>query len=427
MRSSIVEAPGKASCRLVATAIMAVSALLVAGIVFGQGNGQSRDWDDVIQEVDDGSMVVNGVRYTIDERAKVKKDRYKFGIDDLRPGWKVSLKKRGNVVQEIEVSGIPAVAVYPAYGGIKTRVGVGRVRMGSIPADMVQATVDLQSAIESLLLAALEATGRFIVVDIRSRDEILNEVDFSQTAYVNEELATQVGRQVPAEYIVRGHVVSFGQEKKDGGGLGMFGVKVGSHKTSIGVRMQLSCEEVATGAVVGSFTDDVTYCSKGSAFGFDVGALASGLSAFTNDLGKLGSLQKLAGTGLEITERSYCESPVGEVLGLVTNRLVEQLCACMEDVAWASVVISTLDDNAVIRGGGDVGLRPGDILAVFKSTGELIDPETGLSLGRISAPIGFLTVTSVQEKVSICTYRGNDKPSRGDKCILERNPGLSRL
>ena len=82
-----------------------------------------------------------------------------------------------------------------------------------------------------------------------------------------------------------------------------------------------------------------------------------------------------------------------------------------------------MDDNAIVRGGTDVGLRPGDVLDVFQSTSELIDPETGLSLGRASAPIGTVTVNEVRDKFSICTFRGEDKPSRGDKCTLRRELG----
>lgn len=250
------------------------------------------------------------------------------------------------------------------------------------------------------------------------REQVLNEVDYSQTGYANRELATPIGRQIPAQYVVRGHIVSFGLEKKNGKGFGAFGVNLGSKKTEMDVKMQLTLEETATGRIVKSYNEQLSFSSKGSAISLDAAGLASSLASFTNDIGKLATLQKVAGTGLQATGNSYYESPLGEVFGVVINRLVERLSRDVGGKPWTSVVVSVVNKNVVVRGGRDVGLKKGDALEVVRSTKELVDPETGLSLGNISAPSAILVVNTVQEKVSICTYKGNAKISRGDKCIL---------
>ncbi len=374
--------------------------------------------EGTIQRITKNSIQVNDQTYSIDRGVKVKRKGFQFEIEDLRPGWKVCLKLKDEQLKEIEVEGIPSVIDYPEYRGTKTRVAVGRLRLGTLPNDVLQSSVDLQSAVESIILAALEATGKFIIIDIRSRDEILNELDYSQTSYANRELAHPVGRQIPAKYVVRGHVISFGLEKKNGKGFGAFGVNLGSKKTEMDLKMQLTLEEIATGNIVKSYTEGLRFSSKGAAIGIDAAGIASSLASFTSDIDKLKVLQKVAGTGVQFTKDSYYESPLGEVFGVVVNRLVERLAGDMVGKTWTGVVVSVVDKNVVVRGGKDVGLKKGDALQVIKSTKELVDPETGLSLGSISAPNAILVVNTVQEKVSICTYKGSARISRGDKCVL---------
>lgn len=370
----------------------------------------------VVERVEPGLLVVNGVTYSCDADQKVDKEGYELAVSDIRPGWEVKLGLRGSRVRKLEVLRIPSVIDFPEYRGLKTRVAVGRVRLGNLSPELVQSSVDIQSAVESVLMAALQATGKFLVIDTRSRDENLNEIDFGRSGYANPNQAAPVGLQVPAEYIVRGHILSVGMDEKKGKGFGLSGIKVGSTKTEITMKMQLTLEEIATGITLNSFEQELKYSKGGRSFGVDVRGIASGLSTLTQNLDKLQTLNKVAGSGLEFSTNTYYESPFGEVIGMITNRLVEDLSNEIGVVPWSSVIVTVSGDNAVIRGGRDVGLQPGQTLTVYKSTGDLIDPETGERLGNLSAPVGELTVNQVDERVSVCAYSGKGRPQPGDRC-----------
>jgi len=385
---------------------------------FANVAGAGDDDSNVIEAITGETITVGGITYSLADDVKVNKKGYDFTINDLRPGWKIKFKERRGEICKIDVIGISSTIRFPQSNGVKTTIAVGRLRLGNLPPEIAQASVDIQSAVESILLATLQASNRFVVIDIRSRDELLNEVDYSQTAYVNREISTEVGRQIPADYIVRGHIMSFGQTQSGGGGFGAFGVKMGSKKTTISLKMQLTVEEVVTGITTESFTEELEYQNKGSALSLNVGELASGLSGFAADMESLGTLSKIAGTGVQMSNNSYYESPVGEIFGIVVNRLVEQLVRNNDQKPWSSVIVTIMDDRAIVRGGLDVGLHRGDVLDVFKSTNDLIDPESGLSLGQISAPIGRVVIDEVQDKVSIATYMGDGAPERGDRCEL---------
>ena len=75
---------------------------------------------------------------------------------------------------------------------------------------------------------------------------------------------------------------------------------------------------------------------------------------------------------------------------------------------------------------GQGAARVGDRLQVLRKGEELIDPETGISLGSEDAVIGSATVSQVQEKFSIASLEGSTpQVERGDKVVsLEAPPTI---
>jgi hypothetical protein len=60
----------------------------------------------------------------------------------------------------------------------------------------------------------------------------------------------------------------------------------------------------------------------------------------------------------------------------------------------------------------------GDHLQIMRKGHELIDPDTGISLGGSMTPPGEIEVTQVQEKFSIARPLSlNGTPERGDKVV----------
>jgi len=63
--------------------------------------------------------------------------------------------------------------------------------------------------------------------------------------------------------------------------------------------------------------------------------------------------------------------------------------------------------------GANSGIQVGDTFTVYRPGEELIDPQTGLSLGSESEMVGTVTVTEVQDKFS--------KASANTACPLKAN------
>ena len=63
-------------------------------------------------------------------------------------------------------------------------------------------------------------------------------------------------------------------------------------------------------------------------------------------------------------------------------------------------------------------VESGDRLLVERKGEELIDPDTGISLGSTDTPVGEIEVTQVEDKFSIGrVIRSSTDPARGDKVI----------
>ncbi len=76
------------------------------------------------------------------------------------------------------------------------------------------------------------------------------------------------------------------------------------------------------------------------------------------------------------------------------------------------------DASQIYTNLGQDSVAVGDRLQVLRKGEELIDPETGISLGGSSTAIGEIEVTQVQEKFSIASpVSMNGSPERGDKVV----------
>ena len=72
---------------------------------------------------------------------------------------------------------------------------------------------------------------------------------------------------------------------------------------------------------------------------------------------------------------------------------------------------------------GTAVVSVGDVLTVVSKGEELIDPETGLSLGSMDTSIGDIRVTEVQEKFSVAEIVSIDgEVNRGDKVVSTAQP-----
>ena len=69
---------------------------------------------------------------------------------------------------------------------------------------------------------------------------------------------------------------------------------------------------------------------------------------------------------------------------------------------------------------GDDGVDMGDRLTVMSKGEELVDPETGLSLGSTDSALGDIEVIQVAEKFSVAQWVSlAQAPNRGDRVVSQ--------
>lgn len=94
---------------------------------------------------------------------------------------------------------------------------------------------------------------------------------------------------------------------------------------------------------------------------------------------------------------------------------------------YPASVVKVIDDyTVVINRGSEHGLSKGDqFLVYYVDPEELVDPETGESLGNLEIVRGTGSVTHVQQKVA--TIKSNRSVSRGRVIRRTSNPAIGGL
>jgi hypothetical protein len=111
----------------------------------------------------------------------------------------------------------------------------------------------------------------------------------------------------------------------------------------------------------------------------------------------------------------YSRTPIGQAVIAGLNKgayeLVKQLGA-----RQASGSVIKTEGNKVWINLGDGAVAVGDQLSILRKGEELIDPDTGVSLGSSDSLLGTVQVAQVQPQFSIATAGSMaSPPARGDK------------
>ncbi len=114
---------------------------------------------------------------------------------------------------------------------------------------------------------------------------------------------------------------------------------------------------------------------------------------------------------------SYSKTPIGQaVIAGINQGVFELIKQVGARPAEGSVVKA--DASQIYTNLGQDSVAVGDRLRVLKKGEELIDPETGISLGGTTTVIGEIEVSQVQEKFSIARPISlSETPARGAKVV----------
>ena len=302
------------------------------------------------------------------------------------------------------------------YAGRKARLGVLEVDNNSSTNSYTVSTImgDINYAdssagvpvngIEAIVIDSLSQTGRFRLVERTELGNVLDEQDLVTSGRVAQPSGAKTGNILGAEYLVQLVVTDYetntsGTDKGIGGLLTskvplLGGVKAGSSQGRVGMNIRLIDAE--TSEI--TFTKQIESVIKESNLSF-------GGAGLIGDVGLGGFMSE------------YAKTPIGQAVIAGINQAVFELIKQVGAKPAEGSIVKADPTQIYINLGQDA-VAVGDRLQILKKGEELIDPDTGISLGGSTTSIGEIEVSQVQEKFSIARpVTLNGTADRGDKVV----------
>ena len=318
-------------------------------------------------------------------------------------------------VDDIETKYLLSIE-WGSYSGRKARLGVLEVDNNSTADSFTISTsagnVDYSSAttgvpvngIEAIVIDSLAQTGRFRLVERTELGSVLDEQDLAASGRIAKPSGAATGNVLGAEYLVQVVITDYESNTsgKSGGVGGLLRSKVpvlggiGGGKSSGRIGLNVRLIDAETSEII--FTKQIesviseTNLSVGG-FGFGSDAILGGFMS------------------------SYSKTPIGQAVIAGINEGVYELIKQVGAKAAEGSVVKAEPDQIYTNLGSD-SVSVGDVLRVMRMGEELIDPDTGISLGGSMTTIGEIQVTQVQDQFSIASPTSmNGTPDRGDKVV----------
>jgi curli biogenesis system outer membrane secretion channel CsgG len=225
-----------------------------------------------------------------------------------------------------------------------------------------------------MLVTSLVKSGRYRVIERQEIESIINEQQLGQSGMVTAQSAAKVGQLLGVEIAIIGSVTEFGQQRSDTGGR-VKRIGIGVSKTGATVGLDIRFINTSTGEILTAENIRRQKSKKGL-------SVSTPKFDFRN-------------------KNKFDDSLVGKA----TREAIEDI-----------MKLITVKDTAVfINAGSEAGVQVGDVFYIYSEGEELIDPDTGISLGSIESKIGKIEVTN--------NSLGNGKASQ---CITKEGSGFKK-
>ncbi|HWB53897.1 MAG TPA: CsgG/HfaB family protein [Tepidisphaeraceae bacterium] len=262
----------------------------------------------------------------------------------------------------------------------KKQVGIGAITPTHSlreTADKTGQTDSLNHLIESLnehLIVTFQQSNKFQIVARSDLGQILKDQQIPVGAIRDpEELKELPGKIKGLDYLVLGAVTDFSDHKS-----GMF---VQSLNMRVDVRVVqanliLKIYNTTTGALVEAVNIPVRQEDKGTS---------------------------------RVPQQGYSNNaPDDSLIEGVVNQLAQQSVNRVVDIIYPARIIAITDNQVTINRGQGSGVAPNQVWEVFALGNEMIDPDTGASLGREEIKVGEIQISDVLPEFSKGTIIGEN-------------------
>lgn len=239
---------------------------------------------------------------------------------------------------------------------------------------------DIGDAWGTVMTDLLNQTGKFIVLGEKDmRAEALGEQDFAASGRTaGGGKAPVTGQMTPAQLLVKGAITHVQDDTAGGGGgLSMGGIRVGGKGGKGEVNATIYIVDSTTGQVLASKSVIGVASKKGLSVGISRGGTSAEGGGFKND-------------------------NVGKAVQAACADAVTFLVGQLESIKWTGTVVQNVSGKVYINRGSREGVSVGQAFVVGEA--EVVrDPDTGEVLDTSLKEIARLEVSSVKEKLSICS------------------------
>ena len=262
------------------------------------------------------------------------------------------------------------------YKGPKLKVGVVNFQNNT-----PRKIRGIETAATNILTTMLHETGNFIVIPQQDMESILDQQKLGASGAVNANTAAQMGKILGLNAILTGAITSYA-ELVEGSNTLLSQSKTQVAKVGVDYR------------IVDTTTGVQLFASHGK-------------GEFRKESGGL-----LGFGSKSSADTSLKDGALRDALGKAMNKILTQLTGDL----WSGRIADVKGTNIFINAGKQTGLNVGDILIAQELGEEIIDPQTGISLGRMPGEMrGQLKITgffgsngSVASAVSGQNFSKND-------------------
>ncbi|MBT8081720.1 MAG: CsgG/HfaB family protein [Gammaproteobacteria bacterium] len=264
------------------------------------------------------------------------------------------------------------------------------------------------NGIEAIVTDTMNRTGRFRLVERAALGNVLGEQDLASSGRVAAPSGAATGQVLGAEILVQVVITDY-EEKTSGsttgaGGLlrkvplvGGVGIKSGQGRVGLNFRL------------IDATTSEVLYTKQVESIIKESGLMLAG-AGWTGDA-VLGAFMS-----------NYAKTPIGQAVIAGINKGVYELIKEIGARPAEGSVIKAEGERVWLNIGDD-GVDMGDRLTVMQKGEELIDPDTGISLGSTDTRLGDIEVIQVAEKFSVAQWVSlTAPPNRGDRVVSQAPP-----
>ncbi len=247
-----------------------------------------------------------------------------------------------------------------------------------------------------MLVTALVKSGKYSVIERQEIEKIMNEQALGMSGAVTPQTAAKVGQLLGVELAIFGAVTEYGwSEGNVGGSLKQKGLGLGVKSSAATVAIDVRFVNTSTGEILAAENVRKQESKKG---------LAVSTHAFDFD-----------------NRDKFDESIVGKACRAAIEQVVAMVDEQMAKIPWQGKIVKA-NGVIIINAGSAAGIQVGQKLVVYRAGEELIDPDTGLSLGSEEMRVGVIRVTNnstAQGKASQCEIVEGSGFQRGDIVRLE--------